>query len=129
MELPLQKQPFFPISRIKFRDVQYFLCCSLKKRKVAFPMRQQKIGRWDGQGVVFSTRVLGGFVFCTPFSSNDVCNAVAPLTRVRVDTQNLATSHLSTWKTYQKIQHSLRHVLSITNDQTGFLGFWVKNLS
>ena len=55
-----------------------------------------------GWELFFSTRILGGFVFCTPFSSNDVCNAVTPLTHFGGDTQNLATSHLSLWNIYVK---------------------------
>ena len=45
--------------------------------------------------------------FSIPFSSNDVCNAVTPLTHFGVDTENPSTLHLWLWKTYQKILHAL----------------------
>ena len=74
---------------------------------------------WDEMGVVFSIRILGG-CFVHAFFLQRCVQCMTPLTRFSVDTQNLATSHLSIWKTYQKILHSLRHVLCITNDQLDF---------
>ena len=59
--------------------------------------------------------------FFTPLFLQRCVQCMTPLTRFSVDTQNLATSHLSIWKTYQKILHSLQHVLPRTNDQLDFL--------
>ena len=73
----------------------------------------------DGLGVAFFNPNLGWMFFHAFFLQRCV-QCMTPLTHFGVDTENLATSHLSLWKTYQKILHSVRHGLSITNDQLDF---------
>ena len=77
-----KRQAFFPVSRVTF--------------KVAFPNKTSKTGWWMGWvgSCVFNPN-LGWMCFLHAFSSNDVCNAVTPLTHFGGDTQNLATSHPS----------------------------------